>query len=65
MGMTTGQRAALKRAINRFEAAVEEHAFIGTIPVDSEEALAAREAIETEFARSRECLENLVERYSS
>lgn len=43
MGMTTGQRAALKRAINRFEAAVEEHAFIGTIPVDSEEALAARE----------------------
>lgn len=65
MGMTTGQRAALKRAINRFEAAVEEHAFIETIPVDCDEALAAREAIEHEFSRSRECLENLVERYSS
>lgn len=65
MSMTTEQRAFLKCVINRFEAAVEKHAFIKTIPVDSEKALAVREAIETEFAHSRECLENLVEMYSS
>lgn len=65
MSLTTRQRAALKRAINRFEAAVEEHAFIGTIPFNSDEALVARQSVEIEFVRSRECLENLIERYSS
>lgn len=65
MILTTRQRAALKRAINRFEAAVENHAFIGTIPFDSDEALAMHESIKNEYLRSRECLENLIERYSA
>jgi hypothetical protein len=65
MGMTAGQRAVLTRAINRFEAAVHEYAFIETIPFDSKEALIVRESIKTEFYRSRECLENLVKGYLS
>lgn len=58
------QRAAIKRAINRFEKAVDEKAFDGTIPFDCDAALDEHERIDREYARSRECLENLIERYS-
>lgn len=62
--MTRGRKAALSRAINRFQRAVEEHALKGTIPFDCEAGIAAREEVETEFVRSRECLVQLVERYT-
>lgn len=61
--VTSGQRSAVKRAINRFERAVDAYAFLGEIPVDSEEALAVRECIETEYRRSKECLNGLIDRY--
>lgn len=63
--MTSGQRAAMKRAINRFAAAVEEKAFDGTIPWDCEAAEAEHDRIDQEFARSREFLEKLIERYAA
>jgi len=63
--MTPGQKGAVKRAIDRFEVAVDAYAFIGTIPVDSDDALEARHELEQEYVRSRECLVNLIERYAS
>jgi hypothetical protein len=65
MGISVGQRAAIKRAINRFERAVDEYAFLGTIPVDSDDAIAAREAIELEYHRSRFLLDCIIDRYTS
>lgn len=59
------RRAAMTRAINRFQNAVEEFAFIGTIPFDSEAALERRREIEEEFLRSREGLEAFIIRHSS
>lgn len=55
----------MTRAINRFQNAVEEFAFIGTIPFDSEAALERRREIEEEFLRSREGLEAFIIRHSS
>lgn len=63
--MNKTQRAHITRAINRFEAAVEEYAFRGTIPAgESEEADNAVAEIEWEYTHSRRLLENLIERYS-
>lgn len=63
--MTPGQRAAVQRAITRFSNAVYEEAFKGTIPVDSDESIAAIEQIDHEYVRARHCLLRLIERYSA
>lgn len=64
--ITKGQRAALTRAINRFERAVDDKAFQGTIPrYESGEAAAAYEAIDIEYARSRQLLDAMIDRYLS
>ncbi len=61
---TKRQRAALTRAINRFERAVEDKAFQGTIPYgESDEAAAAYEAIDVEYERSRQLLDAMIDRY--
>lgn len=65
MSLRAGQRAHITKAVNRFERAVEEYAFIGTIPVDCDAAIARREEIECEYERSRECLLAPIERYAS
>ncbi|WP_372732950.1 hypothetical protein [Novosphingobium sp.] len=63
---TKGQRAALARAINRFERAVDDKAFQGTIPAgESDEAAAAYEAIDFEYERSRQLLDAMIDRYLS
>lgn len=59
------RRSAIIRAINRFEKAVDDYAFLGTIPVDTEAALQARAEIENEYARARELLVALFMRYSA
>ncbi len=50
------------RTINRFRAAVEDKAFEGTIPYDSEEAIAAHELIDREMDRAEAALRRLIER---
>lgn len=60
-----GRRSAISRAVNRFDNAVQDYAFLGTITVDSDEALAARAEIENEYARARELLVGLFMRYSA
>lgn len=62
--MTNTQKACMTRAINRFERAVGEKAFEGTIPFDNDEAILAHEEIDREYARSRQCLVALIERYA-
>jgi hypothetical protein len=63
MSATPGQRAAVKRAITRFENAVYENAFKGTIPAgESDEAAAAYAAVEHEYSRARICLMRLLDR---
>ena len=56
--------AALQAALNRFQIAVEDLAFIGTIPVEEAAGRAARQAIIEEHERSRALLEALIERRS-
>lgn len=56
---------AITRAINRFERAVDALAFLGSIPADSEDAIAARQELETEYRRARELLEQAILRRMS
>ena len=55
--------SAIKRAITRFEKAAVDKAFEETIPYDREEAIEVRQYINDEYARSRQYLEQLIERY--
>lgn len=63
--MTPGQRAAVTRAINRFEWAVEHYSELGAIPVDEEAAFELREQITDEYHYSRQLLKALIERIAS
>lgn len=60
-----GRRSAIVRAVNRFEKAVDDYAFLGTIPVDCEASIERREEIENEYAKARELLVALFMRYSA
>ncbi len=60
--MTRYEKAALTRAINRFERAAGEKAFEGSIPWDCEEAIEAHEEIDREYTAARAALVSLVER---
>lgn len=54
----------ITRAINRFEAAVENNAFKGTIPYgESELAAMAYEAVEQEYEHARHLLEKAILRH--
>lgn len=59
-----GRRSAISRAVNRFERAVDAYAFLGTIPVDTDEAIGARAEIIYEYDRARTLLVALFMRYS-
>lgn len=50
----------LRKVIRRFERAVEEKAFEGTIPWDSEAAIIAHEEIEENYVKSRKTLINIL-----
>lgn len=64
--LTKRQRAQIKRALTRFENAVHDKAFQGTIPYgESDDAAEAYEAIDVELERSRELLMNLIDKYSA
>lgn len=66
MSLTRGQRAALTRAVNRFDIAAQEYAFRGTIPAgESEEASLAYELVEMEYDTARNLLVRLVERVAA
>ncbi|WOE76348.1 hypothetical protein [Alterisphingorhabdus coralli] len=54
--------AVITRTINRFERAVEDKAFEGTVPWDSDEAIEEHERIDREYERSRLALERLIRR---
>lgn len=55
----------ISRAINRFKRAVENHAFIGTIPrYESDEAEKAASALETELEHSEAHLRRMIDRYA-
>lgn len=60
-----GRRSAITRAINRFERAVDDYAFLGTIPADCVAALQRREEIENEYSKARQLLIELFMRYSA
>jgi hypothetical protein len=60
--MKPAQKAALTRAINRFERAVDDKAFEGSIPWDCDEAIERHEEIDREYAASRTALIAFVER---
>lgn len=52
---------SIKRLITRFDNAAQDYAFRGTIPAgESEEAAEVYDAIEREYARSREVLERAI-----
>lgn len=62
--MTT--KAAVSKAINRFRLAVEDHAFIGTIPrYESEDAEAYALSIEYELKKAEKALRALIERIAA
>ena len=54
------RRDYLNKVVRRFENAVENLAFKGTIPCDSQAAINARNAIDEEYASSRKALLNLL-----
>lgn len=62
--MTGNQKAALTRAINRFERAVDDKAFQGTIPrYESCETQSAWDAIDDEYRMARGALMACFDRY--
>lgn len=61
--MSPRRRAALRRAIDNLAAAADDHAFLGTIPVDSDEALAARQELVDGLEAAKRRVERLVGRW--
>jgi len=60
--MQRHQKAAFTRALNRFEQAVDDKAFEGTVPYDSEAAILEHERIDREYAASRAALYRMMEK---
>lgn len=56
MEISKRQRAAFLRAISRFEKAVDDKAFEGTIPYDSDAALQAHDEIARNYDRAKAAL---------
>jgi hypothetical protein len=54
-------KIAISRAINRFERAVARKAFEGTIPWDSDKAIAMHKYINREYAMAKKRLRALLE----
>lgn len=58
--MTRSTRQRITRVINRFERAVYNKAFEGTVPWDEEEAVVEHHRIEREYLKARQLLERLI-----
>jgi hypothetical protein len=57
-------KASITRAINRYRKAVDNNAFDGNIPWDSEGAIQAHEEIYRELENAEKSLRSLIERAS-